>query len=460
MKSMLRVFFCAAAGWLAGEVIARTLLAPESVSEGRGGAKSNSPARDSDHNPVRRADDEWREFLAKQQVTARQGIRTADLITMCASTGGSPLIKCAGPDVRLDLTRALAGASKDDFPKLLEAVVMIRDARVRRQIAGVFFAAWAEHDPRAAMEAADKVPGLSMAGLNGALKTWAEKDPRELIEWLKSPDTFGWAKMQAETNAFVYLVESDPQRAMQLAAEFDEAGGREARDTVFKNWHRRDPAAADQWMATAPDHERREVFQAWIMSRMGNDPGAAWEAALTQHPDRSKIPQFLPAVFYAWQGRDAPAARGALLRVPAEIWQPSFATQIGDMLGQKQATSFEAIAAKIPEAARASFWAGAANGALNRRRDPTDAAAALAHLPEDNEDRIDLAGRIAKDWLKSDPTAASEWVRNLPAGLSRDFAAASLAEGLVLTDPEAAALWAADIRNERIRTGVQKRIGR
>jgi hypothetical protein len=119
------------------------------------------------------------------------------------------------------------------------------------------------------------------------------------------------------------------------------------------------------------------------------------------------------------------------------------------------------MAAGLPRTAQPSFWAGAANGALESGRSIEFAAAAFSHLPaDDSDDRISLAERIAKEWVKTDSPAASEWVRSLPHSRSRDMAAAALAEGLILTNHDAAVEWAADIRDEKMRLGVQKRIAK
>jgi hypothetical protein len=358
MKPVLRLMICAAAGWLAGAVVSRTLLETE---PGRGGtdAGSFSPAKRSRDKVVRHTDDEWQEFLSKQNVKAQQGITAADWSGL-TSRGGPDSIDFEGPDARLGAARALAGAAKDDFPKLLKVVLLISDARVRRQVAGVFFAAWAEHDPHTAMAALSKVPRLSNAALGGVLNTWAEKDPRGMMAWLDSPDNFGWAKMQAEATAILALTERDPVLAMELTGEFKGQRRIAARGTGFNAWYRRDSEAADRWFEAATEADQRELFKEVIGTRSERDPAAA--------------------------------------------------------------------------------------------------ASALIRLPGDTEERMELAGRVTRDWLKVDPAAASEWVRSLPAGLARDFAAAALAEGLALTDPEAAALWARDIRNEKMRTDLLKRI--
>jgi hypothetical protein len=149
-----------------------------------------------------------------------------------------------------------------------------------------------------------------------------------------------------------------------------------------------------------------------------------------------------------------------LQRLPPEVWQPSFATLAGSMLAAGGSPELETIAPHVPEQAQASFWAGVANGSLEGTAGPRAAAAAFSHLPPEFEDRPGLADRITQQWLRTgDEQAASEWVRSLPRDRARDFAAAALAEGIVLTDPEAAQRWAADIQDHRMQEKVLQRIG-
>jgi hypothetical protein len=459
-RKFVRLLCMAGLGWLAGEVVSRTVLArpveQNHTSTAAAALAGDKPAL----NHGDEAHSEWEQFLNSRGLSSMSSATEPDQpeIAVKIPDPANGRILVEGTGNRLRLLRGILHLRLDEFPEQLKSLVSISDGRVRRQMVEAFFAAWAQHDPKAAIEAADRTPGVSMSGLNGALKTWAEKDPHGLMAWLRSSASSGWAKMQAQTTAFVYLTESDPLQAMQLAAE---SGKSEARRSVFINWYRRDPEAADAWMSTAPEQDRRLMFASWVQARGGNDPAGAWQLALTQAADRKQIPKVLPTVFAAWQEKDAPAARAALTKIPADVWEPSFASLAGSMLGRKEAPELDAMAASVPQTVQDSFWAGVASGSLEGDKSPEYAAAAFSHLPaDDSDDRVSLADRITKRWLKIDPRAASEWVRGLSPGRTRDMAAAALAEGLILTDPDAASQWAADISNDRMRLDVQKRLSK
>lgn len=65
--------------------------------------------------------------------------------------------------------------------------------------------------------------------------------------------------------------------------------------------------------------------------------------------------------------------------------------------------------------------------------------------PEDGQQqRIQIteeASEFAVKWLQSDPTAAGDWVRSLPAGEARQWAQKNLAANLAQYDPEATEQW-------------------
>ncbi|HWB01748.1 MAG TPA: hypothetical protein VG796_01910 [Verrucomicrobiales bacterium] len=451
-KTTVRVLLCAGFGWLAGEAVSGTLLqtSPKRPDESNGGVVAGAKAEEG-----RDTVSEWQAFLAARNIP--QGFAMSDVLDaagMLENSRGKLVL--TDSESRLGIMRQLVRCSPEDFPRLLKLVESMTDARMKRQMAEAFFAAWAQHDPQAAIEAADRIPGLSMAGLNGALKTWVEKDPRGLMVWLRDPTVYGWARMQARTNAFVYLTESDPGLAMQLATESGRAG---ARQGVFINWYRRDPKAAEAWIAAATADERRQMFPSWAGARSGTDPAGAWQLVLTEAPEQKQVMEVLPVVFGAWLEKDTAAAREALTKVPADMWEPKFATLTGTMLGNREAPELDRMAEKVPDKARTPFWAGVASGAVESGKSAEFAAAAFAHLPvEDSDERMDLADRITDLWVKTDARTASGWVQALPQGRTRDMAAAALAEGLILTDPGAAARWAADIRSDRMRADVQGRL--
>ena len=68
-------------------------------------------------------------------------------------------------------------------------------------------------------------------------------------------------------------------------------------------------------------------------------------------------------------------------------------------------------------------------------------------------DSLLLLGTSAKDLA-----SASEWVRKLPQDIARDCATAALVEALSESDPEAARVWAADIKDDKIREEARKNL--
>jgi hypothetical protein len=256
MNTALRIALFAAAGWLAGELISRTLLAaPVSAA-----SPSRVPALE--ERVVQRS--EWQEFLTTHTPAAAAAPLTA--AELSPKTLGTP-------DGLLAASRRMTTTPLDEFPNMMDSIAKIVDVRLRRQAAEALFATWAEKDPAAAMAAVNKYPSMAQAALQGTLRTWSERDPRALAAWLRTNiDSGGWARVQAELDAVPYLVARIPEETMNFAVEMHSR--RNLLGTTFNAWHSKDPAAADAWMAATPPDIKKLLTKA-----IGEDRRAPMGAA-------------------------------------------------------------------------------------------------------------------------------------------------------------------------------------
>jgi len=328
--------------------------------------------------------------------------------------------------------------------------------RLRLQATEFLFAAWAEKDVKAALAAVSHFPAVSGTALQGTLRTWAERDPRAVMDWIRSSTAHGWAKMQAESMALSVLMLHHPEETMALALEMrthpDSVG------SAFRTWCNRDAASAGAWYSTAPQEVRHELFDSWITMQKETPPEKKWELILSSAPDAVSRNKALNTGLLSWAGPDPGAAASALANLPGDVWDRTLAITAGGAFG-KSADQAEKLAPRIPEEWQPAFWCGLTNSALEDAGDAASAARHFPNIPVDEEDRMDLADRITKAWLKAgDAASASAWVQALPRDTARDFAAAALAEGLHASDPEAARTWAADIQSETIRRGVLQKL--
>ncbi len=83
------------------------------------------------------------------------------------------------------------------------------------------------------------------------------------------------------------------------------------------------------------------------------------------------------------------------------------------------------------------------------KQDPAGAAEVLTSHPQPPDDPAAalLYENVAREWLKKDSLAASQWIGTLQPGAARDAAAFSLVENTIHDDPAAAQTWAATIQD-------------
>ena len=436
MKILLRLTVFAAAGWLAGEFISRTLLAGDeelprsakpkiSTKQARGGPEAGDRGRAPSCGLAASL------AAAPEQLEMAEGALAAEL--------------------------QFADAALAEFPALLEIVAGMKNSSLRRRTAGILFAVWAEKDIHAALAAVGRFPVLSMAALDGALTTWAERDPQALMMWLRDEQVHGWARMQAQTTSLSRLMEQAPEQTLASLKEL--RLDPHAVQTAIAAWRTRDPAAADRWYAAATPEVQKQFFEAWAAASAVESPGAAWERALRDAPGAESRERALANVFSRWRDDRDGGALKALAALPTDAWYPQLAAAAGRRFAANPENA-EQLTAVMPPEMQVSFRGAAIENALESLHNPAAAATHFPHLPADSDERINCADRIAKAWAEAgDFEAAAAWIQSLPRDTARDFATAALAEGVHATDPQAARAWAAEIQSETIRAGVLKKLG-
>jgi hypothetical protein len=77
-----------------------------------------------------------------------------------------------------------------------------------------------------------------------------------------------------------------------------------------------------------------------------------------------------------------------------------------------------------------------------------------------NAEQINWASHVAANWAAIDAPSAADWVRNLPEGEARDWAARNLALHWARYDEAAARAWASGYGSGETREAVLGMIGR
>lgn len=149
---------------------------------------------------------------------------------------------------------------------------------------------------------------------------------------------------------------------------------------------------------------------------------------------------------------------------PAEWWNnlaskgggsPYFYAKVVPNWDQNQITAAVGEFSKLPEDIKTACAAKLASNGYDRAPPALQATAIswmLEHPPSDDSnntvrpgDTLSFASKLASSWCRQDPAAASQWVRSLPAGDARLWAAKNLALQWAEYEPQAARQWAASL---------------
>jgi len=296
----------------------------------------------------------------------------------------------------------------------------------------LLMARYAEIDPEKALKFASEASGFErMMGTTSILRTWAAKDPRAAGEYLVGTvldsGVDDWQMRRSAASVASEWVRQDPDGALKWAKGLPEEVRGDALNNVIQHFTTENPlqaaeiamglegesqeralrSIADQWSRTHP-----EAALKWAATLEGNTKSEAMEEALEN-----------------WAGQDPDAA----------------VAFVGNLSSGEQERFFPEVAER---------WA---------RRDADSAQAAaewVSDFPE-GEGRERATGEVVSAWMRSDPTAASTWLGEQPAGGSKDRGIVSLLNDRQLReDPATAVVWADQISDDEQRNEQVQRSSR
>lgn len=258
---------------------------------------------------------------------------------------------------------------------------------------GIFFQAWAQLDPKAALAGAFRINDVAMRKLAArtVVNSVSPSAAEELIAFLTDdPDKDLGSESQNEFLGTLISSWSqlDPQAASGFIDKLGKSkfgGAYRAREEIAYNWGTLDPSAALAWIATQKGgtYLTDSVIRGWC--RKDIDAASAY---VLQHLDEPAATQFASSVVDALFDQGFDRATDWMNRMPAG------------------APRIEA------EMTLASSWAA---------KDPSSAAKWLATLP--TNEQTDLVSTIARNWVETNWPEASRWIATL-TGDNRDEAIA------------------------------------
>lgn len=265
------------------------------------------------------------------------------------------------------------------------------------------FSVWADDDPKAALDAASKLPASTTKQevLGSALSGWARLEPEAALDWLtRESRDIGYYDYQA----FSAVSMEHPEIAARYA---ERLGTSRERTEIFSNiarqWFDSDSKAAMSWIKKLDDQDRRAALGGAIDQQSMSDPQAAIE--LTKLIDNPGYRNEQLVQTYARWAREDPA--GAFASVET----------------MRDGTERDAALTQV-----VSGWASL---------DPAHAATLVTQVKGESN-RGEAINTVAMSWSMLDPAAASAWVQTLPNDETRVNAFRGIVTNWTQSDPKAA----------------------
>ncbi|MBN8458993.1 MAG: hypothetical protein J0M04_14250 [Verrucomicrobia bacterium] len=265
----------------------------------------------------------------------------------------------------------------------------------------------------------------------------ASENPYQLVRddperWIHEElGVLGFSKQQADNlanQAISLLASKDPERAFELLDDgsLTPAQRMNLIKRATEHLANDDPDDAKRWIARLTDPKEIDAAN------------AALESTRNQNPPKTATPaEWLTQL----ASRDA-------------NWISSYTDPVGKW-DRDQITAAMGEFSKLPEETKTAC----ANKLVSHGSDevpPSLQATAISWMlehpqPDDSNntvrpgDALIFASKLASTWCRQDPAAASQWVRSLPAGDARLWAAKNLALQWAEYEPQAARQWAASL---------------
>ena len=276
--------------------------------------------------------------------------------------------------------------------ELFAALNAMPAGRARGELMRAFVTAWAEKDPRAAVNALHEMAPsrLSYSLVEDALVFWGKREPEKALKWLQE-------------NRGVEPSSVFAQRIQQ----------------VVRGWAEKDPQGALNYaltsMATGSRSERQQQSQAVrsiaaIMAQAGDVAGAL--QLFGTMPEGDLRTTALNSIAREW-GRNDPL--GAI----------QWAQTLGEGGDAYRTTIFRS-------------WS---------ESDPAAAAQWLASSGVESENKAEWMAQTVANWSQYDLDAPAQWLNNMPNSTEKDGAVLAFTNRAAREDPETAMAWTGQISN-------------
>jgi hypothetical protein len=357
-------------------------------------------------------------------------------------------------DVLAACEKLLAEArTTEDFQRLVKLFNEAPLLKLVEPLIAAAFLRWVDIDPEAAATGVDalRYMHLRLGMVEAIFQKWMKSDPDAALAFLTKVPA-GSVRRVGPGAAFRTLAELDPEAAARRALDWKvEVHPLSVLKAVFGTWAAKDAEAALNFARKETNPDRRSQMLSALMEVL--PPAQAWREALAQgDPNSKETKDLLGHAVDRW-GHHIEAPVAAVLALPPGDTRDEMMKRAAEHAAKQGLARGEALLNTMPdETTRLQWLAALARGTLQDPGHPRPAEAIrlAAQLPPGEAQRK-LIAEAGERWGRLDPPAASEWLRQQPAGLLRDAFTSEFVRGTFASDPAAALTWAASIEDGILR---------
>ena len=331
---------------------------------------------------------------------------------------------------RTSLIAEVAATAAKDSPAEMLAFAETLDAKARREVARRVLAVWARSEPRAALAAVEETDDRRLKQMTeqSLVDTWAQSDPMAVFEWARTRPA-SVRRTRALSTALRHVARSDPDEALALAEDLDEAARPNAIDSVLRQWGRDDPRAAAAWLDAA-QYESHGTVAAIIGEYARLDAEEAVDWLLSQPAEAQR--HGASAVIWSLAEESPEVA----LELVERLEDPTTSMIVGSQLMSRWAADDPRAAVRaIARISRPALYASAF--ATWSSYDPEGANAFIGQIPASGRDAA-IHGVMQQVLSDGDFESAERLFDRIVNAEARRNAATTMYFHLSQTDPEQA----------------------
>ncbi len=285
---------------------------------------------------------------------------------------------------------------------------------------------------------------------------WVGTNAPAALDWAQSLQSE--SERMAVTNRIVInWAHNDPQAASQFANQHSELSGA-VFGGIASAWFQRDFSATTNWIASLPDGEKKNSARLALVESWAQKNPKDMVAYALGLPAGEVQTRYITAAYRQLQIGDLPGTVELLQPLADATLRQNIlesAARNCDLPHLDQAAKF--IAAMPPgddqKAAikgLVSTWAPA---------DPEAAINWLVAFPATNS-QPELVPSVIKTWSQPEPSLVAKWLANLPSGTASEGIISAFLDGAATKYPDYAAQWTQSVTNETQRQQYQIQVAR